>query len=165
MAGSPFRGNQHVELDSFVATAIAQEVPTQPGRIYELRFAFSPRPGRSAADNILRVRWNSVQVTVLSAEGRGLVDTVWTDYTFPVKGGPGTTTTLTFEDLGASNTYGTYVDAVSVLDHAPDLVQTSVSNPPEPGAERTIHYADTARNIGTGLRACLRPGTTCLWTK
>jgi len=115
-AGSPFDGTQHVELDSFTPTGISQEIPTQPGHTYQLRFAFSPRPRTAASDNVLRVTWGGAQVAVLSADGTALADTRWTVHTFTVTGGPGSATTLTFEDLGVSNTLGTYVDAVSVVE-------------------------------------------------
>jgi hypothetical protein len=119
VAGSPFHGDQFLELDSFTPTGVAQEVPTQPGRSYTLSFAFSPRPGTVDIDNVLRVTWGGEQVALVSADGSVLAETEWRIYTFPVIGGPGTSTTLTFEDLGVSNTLGTYVDAVSVIDHAP----------------------------------------------
>jgi Protein of unknown function (DUF642) len=118
VAGSPFDGAQHVELDSFTPTGISQEIPTQPGRTYQLRFAFSPRPRTTAPDNILRVTWGGGQVAVLSSDGTALADTRWTVHTFTVTGGPGSTTTLAFEDLGVSNTLGTYLDAVSVVERS-----------------------------------------------
>jgi hypothetical protein len=114
VAGSPFDGNQFVELDSFASTGIMQEVPTEPGRSYNLRFAFSPRPFTPEEDNILRVTWGGVPVTTVSANGINLADTDWAVYTFTVEGGAGNTTALTFEDLGGSSSFGTYIDAISV---------------------------------------------------
>ncbi len=114
VAGSPYHGEQFVELDSFAPTGILQEVRTQPGQTYTLRFAYSPRPGTGPGDNVLRVTWGGQEVAVLTADGSAISDTTWTVHTLTVTGGPGVTTTLAFEDLGVSNTYGTYVDAVSV---------------------------------------------------
>jgi hypothetical protein len=122
-AGKSFDGDQLLELDSFTPTGISQDVPTQPGRNYELSFAFSPRPGTGIEDNILRVTWNGIEVVTLSESGAGLVDTKWVVHKFTVTGGAGSATKLTFEDKGASSSFGTYIDAVSLVekDAAPDV--------------------------------------------
>ena len=116
VAGDPFEGEQHCELDAFVPATIFQDVPTSPGQAYDLRFAFSPRPGRPATDNVLRVSWGGAVVTTLVADGTGLSTTSWNVHQFQVTGGPGATTRLTFEDLGTANTYGTYIDDVRVVE-------------------------------------------------
>ena len=89
VAGSPFAGNQHVELDGYSPAGLVQDVPTIPGQRYELRFAFSPRPGTPGADNILMISWNGAEVATLSASGAGLSNTNWTEYTFEVIAAPG----------------------------------------------------------------------------
>lgn len=118
IAGSPFEGAQHCELDGFSPTAIFQEVPTTPDRVYQLSFAFSPRPGLPLTDNILRVSWGGIEVTTIAQSGSGLVNTSWSVHTFQVVGGPGATTRLVFEDLGTANTTGTYIDDVRLLERA-----------------------------------------------
>jgi uncharacterized repeat protein (TIGR01451 family) len=114
--GAPFEGNQLCELDAFAPSAIFQDVPTAPSRVYELSFAFSARPGTPLTDNVLRVSWGGVDITTLAEDGTGLSNTSWKVHKFQVLGGPDTTTRLLFEDLGVANTLGTYIDNVSVVD-------------------------------------------------
>ncbi len=58
-AGAPKDGAQLLELDAgTVPSSVYQDVPTVLGTVYRLTFAFSPRPGTPAADNVLHVTWN-----------------------------------------------------------------------------------------------------------
>lgn len=112
-------GDQLVELDSFSPTRISQEVPTQPGTNYELRYAFSPRPGTPKEDNKLEVTWNSTQKWETSKDGTGLKQTSWgkLPFTHCVAGNSMfPTTLLSFQDRGDSNKVGTFIDAVSVVE-------------------------------------------------
>ena len=111
VAGSPFDGNQFVELDSTAESAIFQDLPTLAGVQYYLSFAFSPRPGVDV--NSMGVSWNGSSVTTVNATGTGLLDTSWTVYNFTVTASS-TTTRLQFSGLGPSDGLGEYVDAVSV---------------------------------------------------
>jgi len=113
VAGSPFQGNQFTELDSNCSTEIQQDLTTVPGRVYRLSFAFSARPGRGAADNILQVWWNGRLIDTRQADGSGLADTAWQVFHYRVRA-TGAKTRLAFADAGVSNGYGTYLDAVSV---------------------------------------------------
>jgi hypothetical protein len=111
VAGSPFEGQQFVELDSDTCSAICQDIPTAPGELLQLRFAFSPRPGVS--DNELEVRWGGAVVAGLSADGSALSDTDWHVFTYTVTA-TGSATTLRFANLDVCDSLGTYLDAVSV---------------------------------------------------
>src|SRR5438093_896075 len=51
VAGGAFEGAQFVELDSHAASSMFQDVRTTPGSDYELRVAYSPRPGTGPDDN------------------------------------------------------------------------------------------------------------------
>jgi len=113
VAGSPFDGNQFVELDSTGESAIFQDLATLPGTAYQLSFAFSPRPG--VAVNSLQVLWAGTPVTTINSSGVGLPDTSWTVYTFNLTA-TAATTRLQFSGLGPSDSLGEYVDAVSVSD-------------------------------------------------
>jgi hypothetical protein len=112
-AGAPYRGHQFVELDSDASSGIWQKVPTKPGRLYRLQLYFSPRPGTSAAENVLVVHWRRFIVGRISADGRGLRDTDWRMYAFKVRA-IRTSTRIEIADGGISDSVGTYVDAVSV---------------------------------------------------
>lgn len=117
VAGSPFAGNQFVELDSTGESSIFQDLPTIAGAQYLLSFAFSARPG--VALNSMAVFWNGSSVTTVTANGVGLSDTSWTVYSFNVAASA-TTTRLQFSGLGPSDGMGEYIDAVSVEAAVPE---------------------------------------------
>jgi len=113
VAGDPAGGRQFTELDSDASSGIWQNVPTTPGRLYRLQLFFSPRPGTSAAENVLVVHWGGLVVGRLSADGRGRTSTSWKMYAFKVRA-THTSTRIELADGGISDSVGTYVDAVSV---------------------------------------------------
>ncbi|HLF27899.1 MAG TPA: DUF642 domain-containing protein [Anaerolineae bacterium] len=107
-------GYQLVELDSTSSSGIYQDIPTTPGAAYLLRFAFSPRPGRTASDNVLEVNWNGARLgELISEDGSDLATTAWTYYTFTVVASSGASR-LEFADRGVSNSFGAFVDDVSL---------------------------------------------------
>jgi hypothetical protein len=110
VAGSPFEGAQFVELDGDGSSTIAQEIATRVGEIYELRFAFTAREGTPLSDNRLLVVWNGDPVADLVAT---TVNPEWRTFSFRLKGHGGSSR-LAFEDLGISDSVGTYLDAVSL---------------------------------------------------
>lgn len=112
-AGDPAIGRQFVELDSDASSGIWQKVPTRPGRLYRLQLFFSPRPGTSAAENVLIVHWRRFVVGRIRADGRGLTNTAWRMYAFKVRA-IRTSTRIELADRGISDSVGTYVDAVSL---------------------------------------------------
>lgn len=116
-AGSPKDGAQLLELDAgTVPSSVYQDVPTVPGTVYRLTFAFSPRPGTPPADNVLHVTWNGQPLAKLTADGSSQGDTVWITHTYPIVSHATATTTRLgfFTDAGELPGQGTYVDAVSV---------------------------------------------------
>lgn len=113
VAGDPARGRQFVELDSDASSGIWQKVPTRPGHLYRLQLFFSPRPGTSAAENVLVVHWRRLVVGQISADGRGLKNTDWKMYAFKVRA-IRTSTRIELADGGISDSVGTYVDGVSL---------------------------------------------------
>ena len=115
VAGTPFQGNQFLELDSTGNSSVYQDLSTTPG-LYTLSFAFSPRPGVAA--NSMQVFWNGSPLTTINVTGTGLPDTSWTVYSFGVTA-TGSTTRLQFTGLGPSDSTGEYVDDVMV-DNVPE---------------------------------------------
>lgn len=111
--GTPHDGRQHVELDSFSSSNMFQDLSTLDAQPYLLEFAYSPRPGRSATDNAIDVFWAGELVTSLSVSGVGLSNTSWSIFSFNLVGASGTSR-LEFVDVGTSNSYGGYIDGVSV---------------------------------------------------
>ena len=51
VAGAPYAGEQHVELDGNDNSAIEQAVPVVPGATYLFTWAYSPRPGVASTSN------------------------------------------------------------------------------------------------------------------
>ena len=113
VAGSPAvgDGNQFMELDSDCSSTVEQTLTTVSGVTYNVQFDFSPRPG--VPDNHVQVKWNGAAIANLTADGTGLPDTQWAPYSFTVTA-TSTSTTLSFADLSASNSLGTYIDNVRV---------------------------------------------------
>jgi hypothetical protein len=118
------QGSQYTELSSDwfgpgsatgphepASIGIYQDLSTTPGTIYTLAFAFSARPGWQ--DNTMFVSWNGLQVAFVSADGTHNSGNVWTYYSYKVFA-TGSTTRLNFTDDGIPDSYGTFLDAVSV---------------------------------------------------
>jgi hypothetical protein len=114
-------GQQHVELETFdfqsigctaFSSAMAQDIPTQPGATYELKFAYSLRPG--VTDNAYEVRWDGQQVVSLQGNGVPLALPLWIDHTYRVVAS-GPLTRLEFGDLSVDDRVGAYVDNVSLV--------------------------------------------------
>ena len=126
-----------VELDSTAPSAMAQDLNTRPGGVYELSVSFSPR--RGVADNRLGVSWNGQQVAILDASGVGSSNTKWQRFTYRVTA-TGTTTELRFADLSGADKLGGLIDDVKVIpldsdgDGVPDgqdrCEQTRMPEPP-----------------------------------
>jgi hypothetical protein len=112
-AGSAARGAQLVELDGEDNTTLIQDVATRPGTEYELRLAFSARPGTDARDNALDVLWNGRVLARLEANGQKLSDTAWTSVVLRVRA-EGPNSRVELRDVGRSTGSGTYVDDVSL---------------------------------------------------
>jgi len=132
-------GGQHVELDSrdlfgfgcdTSSAMTSQDVPTTPGRMYDLSLAFSPRPGED--DNQLEIAWEGNVIATLSASGLGLSTTQWQIVTYRVQA----TTSPSLLELGdrsVPNSRGTYVDnfvLVPVPDQDGDNVADDEDNCP-----------------------------------
>jgi len=103
---------------------IYQDLPTVPGGVYELSFAYSPRPG--APDNVLKVYWGGELVATISATSEELS---WTTYTTTVTAS-GSTTRLQFEEDGTPDSLGMLLDDVSVI-----LLCVSVDIDIKPGSD------------------------------
>jgi hypothetical protein len=111
VAGTSFDGVQHVELDSTGNSGMKQTVATVPGIPYLLSFAYSPRPGRPAADNGIEVYFNGALVKSVTADGTGLPDTKWTRYSVTVTPAMNNSV-VEFRAVGTSTSYGGYVDDI-----------------------------------------------------
>lgn len=114
VAGSPFEGRQHIELDAHEPTELAQDVSVVPGVTYRLSVAFSARPGTTLADNRATVFWNDMPILRLAADGTRLTDTRWQVYSadFVANARFGR---LTIRYDGTPDSIGGYVDDVRLV--------------------------------------------------
>ncbi|HXG74192.1 MAG TPA: DUF642 domain-containing protein [Candidatus Nitrosotenuis sp.] len=112
-----FDGTQYVELDSHPSpgnSAMAQTLITTPGTIYELSFAYSPRPGVSAESNGIEVYWDGSLIDTLAQDGTGLISTAWDVKTHTVVASS-SSAVLEFKATGTPETLGGFIDGVSVV--------------------------------------------------
>ncbi len=114
VAGSSYDGFQHVELDSRNNSKMAQSVDaTLKNANYTLSFYYSPRPNVNADSNGIDVFWNGVQLGS-TITGTTIGDTFWSQYSFSVLG-TGVPTSLAFAAVGKNDSFGGYLDDVSLV--------------------------------------------------
>jgi len=110
VAGTPFEGDQFLELDSTRPSTIFQDVSGLiAGQTYELSFAFSARRDTSIAlDNVLSVQWDGLEIFNDQAL---TINPEWTQYSILVTASSDINR-LTIADVSsnAQNSYGVYVD-------------------------------------------------------
>jgi hypothetical protein len=115
VAGSPFEGDQFVELDSTSPSVIFQDVAgLSVGQSYELSFAFSARPGTSIAlDNVLSVKWDGIEVFNSQA---ATTNPTWTVHSVIVSASA-ISNKLEFADVSPNslNSFGVYIDDVRLV--------------------------------------------------
>ena len=110
VAGAPFGGSQHAELDGDHPTTIWQNIDTIPGKEYSFSFKYSPRPGRNLADDSLQVKIDgSVLGSNIATDGTANGNTVWESITRTFVA-IGATTKVEIYDNGTDTSFGGYVD-------------------------------------------------------
>lgn len=122
-----YEGQQYAELDSDWAgpngpdmsfpssVRIYQDVQTTPGQVYELTFAFSPRPeAPSIMENVLNVKWGALTLDTIARASNSGNQTEWQKYTYHATA-TASTTRLEFSDGGTPNAVGTYLDDVMLV--------------------------------------------------
>ncbi|MBU1164749.1 fibronectin type III domain-containing protein [Patescibacteria group bacterium] len=120
---APNGGEQYAELDSDwnghvgtlsgepASSKIYQDIYTNPGYEYKIKFNFSPRPDTLLADNSLEFSWDGILKDTINRAGSSNTDWSAHEYTFTATDW---ITRLQFADAGTSNSNGTFVDNVSV---------------------------------------------------
>ena len=120
--GSPFEGDQHVELDSFSNSSMEQVIPTTPG-LYLLSLRYSPRYDVPDTSNGIEVYFNGTLLDTLATSGMGNADSVWTLHQYTVSAGP--VSTVAFAAIGTSDGRGGYLDDIR-LTAIPDTHNSSL---------------------------------------
>lgn len=113
VAGQAADGHNLVELDSHNNSNMWQDIATVAGHEYEFSFAYSGRPGVSAASNRVGYSFGDI---VGSITAKGSSATVWNYQPFATFVATASTTRLSFWAMGNSDSLGGYVDDVSVTD-------------------------------------------------
>lgn len=120
----PSDGNQWAELDADwsgpdmvgepASIRIFQDIPTTPGRTYKLTFDFSPRPSAPpASENVLVLEWDGQQIDSIATSSKNSNQTEWASHEY-ILTATSNNTRLEFSDGGTPNSYGTYIDNVSL---------------------------------------------------
>lgn len=119
VAGTPYEGNQLAELASSEPSAISQTIATVPGEKYKLTFQYSPRPNRPVGDNTIAFKLavvapgNTIFTDTVMENSVGSSETVWQEYSYNFIA-VDAQTKITFSDVSTANSFGGYLDAVSV---------------------------------------------------
>lgn len=165
VAGNPAvgSGDQFAELDGDHPVTISQEVATVPGQQYELSFKYSPRAGRTAADNEITVKADgSVLGAVLSADGNTDGTTNWNDY-FRTFTAADASTLIEFTDTGTDTSYGGYLDDVSlhcvvpVEDTTVTVTKVVVGNENYDASDFPLFVGE--EGVVSGVATEVKPGT------
>ncbi len=101
-------GSQYVELDSTNNYGIRQNILTETGASYEIKFYYSPRMNNRASTNRVEVLWNGHWVQTLQSSRKG-----WQEFTFNVIANS-PITSFELRGAGRSESYGGFVDNVSI---------------------------------------------------
>lgn len=138
-------GLQYAELDGDQPTRVSQDVATEAGATYELRWAFAPRQDTGAAENNLGVEVEGVQVDSEGPmAGIGVLDVEdWIGGTYQFVAGDASTE-IAFKDLGPESIDGGS-DVGTFLDNAV-LCKVKEAPEPEPMCELTI-VSDTTNTV------------------
>ena len=152
VAGKAYDGKNLVELDSHYYDAKApelglfQDIATKAGQLYNLSFAYSARPGIASNwkggqnQNAFKVLFGSGFSQVFDA-GNGGAQTNWIDSGSLLVKAVSDLTRLQFNYLGTRDTYGAYIDNVSL---------TAVATTPEPVS--LLGLLAVGAGVGIGVR-------------
>ena len=162
----PDEGYQYAELDADwnyenkepASVGIYQDIPTCPGRTYNISFSFSPRPNTGLEQNNLTVSWD--ENPVYNIEQAGSTNTIWTHISFEAQA-TSCSTRLQFADDGDPNSLGTFLDNVTVTmePEACFVFDKMVKNETSDWQE-TVH-AEPGEEVTFKITAKLIPPTPC----
>lgn len=158
--GNAYNGEQYAEMDTDwnghvgslnnepASVKIYQNIPTcEYGGYYTLSYAWSPRPGY--AYNGLEVYWDGNLVATHSGSGPSSI--VWKKEIYSDLIGIGGSTELAFIETGRQDSYGMFLDSVSVVLQeggcGPGAIAIDkTANPIEIYPGETVNYTYTVTN-------------------
>lgn len=126
-------GNQYVELDSHYAvdtnSTMSQAVSTVAGQTYTLSFWYSPRTNNGSNDNGINVFWDAFGGDFLSFDATNQVLSIdnyinsqtnyWAPFTVDLVA-TSSQMALSFGADGMDNTFGGFIDNVSLIAKVPE---------------------------------------------
>jgi choice-of-anchor C domain-containing protein len=113
----PNSGNQSLDLDGAIPGAVSQTIPTLPGQKYQLSLYLAGNTEGGSNIKTMEILWNASAVATLTFNTTSRSDTNmgWSQQTLDNLVATGTSTTVEFESLDASDSgYGPVLDDVSV---------------------------------------------------
>jgi len=119
-------GDQWTEMDSSACNVFMfQEIPTEAGKQYFLKYHYSPRGSENcepetlipASSNVLNVYVNGALVNSVAKAGK-LGDMQWEVHTHVITA-VGTTTIIEFAGAGTNDGFGAFLDMVTLCEIAP----------------------------------------------
>lgn len=125
IAGTPFAGNNLLELDTDANSAIFQDIATIAGQTYRITFEYSPRPGIAASSNGIEFLWNGLVISSIAQSGIGQGDTSWTRFSFD-EVATGSSSRIGFAAIGTSDSLGGYLDEVHAAAVVPEPAMWSL---------------------------------------
>jgi hypothetical protein len=120
VAGKGETGANYVELDANQNSSISQSIATITGDLYHLSFAYAPRADVLADSNGIQALWNNQVVRTLTADGTSHAGNFWKIYYVDVIGGVGSSSLLSFNAIGKSDSLGGSLDTVKVFSAVPE---------------------------------------------
>ena len=119
VAGTAKDGTNYAELDAYSNGSISQSFATIVGAVYDLSFWYSNRTNTAASTNGLSFNvgsgWIAAPLLLVNNSGNNQ----WSHGTYSFIANS-TLTTLSFLGTGTSDSYGTSLDAVSVVAAVPE---------------------------------------------
>lgn len=132
LMGPAYSGFQHVELDSTDPTDISQGLSTTEGFLYQLTYAWRPRPDEDCDMDV------SVDSSVVASHAGVSGD--WTAETYQFLAA-GSSTTIGFAEVGADDELGMLLDTVSLRGAREETAWGGTWGDPTAG-ELNIQFAD-----------------------
>lgn len=154
--GKSADGNQYAEIDIEGSISLVQKISTTVGKLYTLKFSYSPRPGVAVTDQKLGVYWNGQLIdTIIPTTATTQDHLDWQEHTYTVQA----TTTQSALGFGSvkGNGSGNFIDKVSVHESAdgscikrPDIGRSTSMN--AEGMLVTLTHATTAALPGNQMQ-------------
>jgi predicted ribosomally synthesized peptide with SipW-like signal peptide len=140
-------GDQYVELDGYYPVKISQDISASATGKYLVSFKYAPRPNHS--ENKLEVKFNGNVIHTASLSSSDPF--AWTSFSQVINGPTTGNVTISFEETGANDQLGMFLDDVDVHAEKCETLPTSeligedcdgTWEPTDLGAQKFFSFAD-----------------------